>query len=223
MSFLSRPRSASLEKTMNKSDHIFDENMRVLQERAPALADMVRGHGGQPSWETVPARSGQVTARTVSGGGLVRHIHSRYDPEKEGLRWAGRVPPDTETLAILGFGLGYHAVAVRRMHHNGPLVIIEGDPGLFHLALRSVPLASLLDEPQTHLLVQESREDIERFLNELNPRSLGYLSYFPVTELYPEYYQPIRDMLEKSIFERRLREDPALGRGIEELLRETIR
>ena len=208
---------------MNKSDHIFDENMRVLQERAPALADMVRGHGGQPSWETVPARSGQVTARTVSGEGLVRHIHSCYDPEKEALRWAELAPRDTETLAILGFGLGYHPVAVRRMYHSGPLVIIEGDPGLFRLALRSVPLASLLDEPRTHLFVQESREDIERFLNELNPRSLGYLSYFPVTELYPEYYQPIRDMLEKSIFERRLREDPALSRGIEELLRETIR
>jgi len=222
VSFLSRPRSASLEKTMNKSDHIFDENMRVLQERAPALADMVRGHGGQPSWETVPARSGQVTARTVSGEGLVRHIHSCYDPEKEALRWAELAPRDTETLAILGFGLGYHAVAIRRMHHSGPLVIIEGDPGLFHLALRSVPLTSLLDDPRTHLFVQESSDSIEEFLDDLNPGSLGYLPYFPVTDLYPEYYGPVRDLLERRIFECRLRDEPALGREIGELLQETI-
>jgi hypothetical protein len=207
---------------MNTSDYIFDENMAVLHKRAPLLADRVRGYGGRPSWETVPARSGQITARTVSGEGLVRHIHSRYDPEKEALRWAALAPRNAETLAVLGFGLGYHAVALRRRHSDGPLVIIEGDPGLFHLALRSVPLASLLVDPRTHLLVQESREDIEGFLNGLNPRSFGYLSYFPVTDLCPEYYQPIRDMLEKRIFERRLREDPALGRGIEELLRETI-
>jgi len=207
---------------MSTSDHIFDENMAVLHKMAPLLADRVRGYGGRPSWELVPALNGQVTARTVSAEGLVRHIHSSYDPEKEALRWAGLAPRDAGTLAVLGFGLGYHAVAVRRVHHDGPLVIIEADPGLLHLAMRSVSLTSLLDDPLTHLFVQESREDIERFLNGLNPRSLGYLSYFPVTDLYPEYYQPIRDILEKRIFERRLQETPALGRGIEGLLRETM-
>ena len=222
MSFPSRPRSASLEKTMNTSDHIFDENMRVLHKRAPALADRVRRYEGRLLWETLPARSGQVTARMVSAEGLVRHIHSSYDPEKEALRWAGIAPRDAGTLAVLGFGLGYHAAALRKMHHSGPLVIIEGDPGLFHLAMRSVSLTSLLDDPLTYLFIQESGDGIERFLNELNSRSLGYLSYFPVTDLCPEYYQPIRDVLEKRIFERRLREDPTLGRGIEELLRETI-
>ena len=207
---------------MNEADHIYEENMQVLTARWPLLADRVRGHRAESSWEMFPARSGQITARTVSGEGLVRHIHSRYDPEKAALRWADLAPRDADTLAVLGFGLGYHAVAIRRMHHSGPLVIIEGDPGLFHLALRSVPLTSLLDDPRTHLFVQESSDSIEEFLDDLNPGSLGYLPYFPVTDLYPEYYGPVRDLLEKRIFECRLRDEPALGREIGELLQETI-
>ncbi len=196
--------------------------MQVLTARWPLLADRVRGHRAELSWEMFPARNGQVTARKVLEEGLVRHIHSRYDPEKAALRWAGLAPRDADTLAVLGFGLGYHAVAVRRMHHDGPLVIIEADRGLFHLALRSVPLTSLLNDPRTHLFVQESSDSIEEFLDDLNPGSLGYLPYFPVTDLYPEYYGPVRDLLEKRIFECRLRDEPALGREIGELLQETI-
>ncbi len=207
---------------MNESRDIWGENVRALAKRAPFLADRLRGHTIRPCWEAFPARNGQMTARKVPGEGPVRHLHSRHNPEEEALRWAGLVPPQVETLVVLGFGLGYPARALRIRRYSGLLIIVEADLGLFHLALRSVFLGPVLDDPRVRLLVQEDTEIIRKCVDELNPGALGCLPYPPATELYPDYYRSIRNMVERCIFEHRLRETPALSRDIGELLRETV-
>lgn len=196
--------------------------MQALEERDPVLADRLRRHTIRPYWEAFPARNGQVTARKVLEGGLVRHMHSRHNPEEEALRWAGLVPPQAETLVVLGFGLGYPALALRRRGYSGLMIIVEADMGLFHLALRSVALAGVLDDPHTRLFVREDTDIIRRCIGDPNPGALSCLPYPPAADLYPDYYRSIRNMVEQHMFEHRLRETPALSRGIGDLLRETV-
>ncbi len=207
---------------MNESKDTLGENVQALRKRDPALADRLRGHTIQPCWEAFPARNGQVTARKVLEGGLVRHMHSRHNPEEEALRWAGLVPPQAETLVVLGFGLGYPALALRRRGYSGLMIIVEADMGLFHLALRSVALGPVFDDPQTRLFVEEDREIIGRCIGDPNPVALRCLSYPPAADLYPDYYRSIRNMVEQHLFEHRQQETPALSRGIGDLLRETV-
>ncbi|MBN2398494.1 MAG: hypothetical protein JXI32_08945 [Deltaproteobacteria bacterium] len=207
---------------MNESKDTLGENMQALRKRDPVLADRLRGHTIQPCWEAFPAGNGQMTARKVLGKGLVRHMHSRHNPEEEALRWAGLVPPQAEILVVLGFGLGYHVLALRRRGYSGLLIIVEADLGLFHLALRSVALGPVFGDPKTRLFVEEDAEIIRGCIGDLHPGALYCLPYPPATELYPDYYRSIRNMVEQHVFEHRLRETPALSRGIGELLRETV-
>lgn len=207
---------------MNESNDTLGENVQALRKRDPLLADRLRGHTIQPCWEAFPARNGQVTARKVLGEGLVRHMHSRHNPEEEAVRWAGLVPPQVEILVVLGFGLGYPALALRKRRYSGLMILVEADMGLFQLALRSVALEDVLDDPHTRLFVEEDREIIGRCIGGLNPGALRCLPYPPAAELYPDYYRSIRDIVERHLFEHRLRETPALSRGIGDLLRETV-
>ncbi len=201
---------------------LLEKNLSILRKRNPVLAGRLEGHTVQQCWETHPAHNGQVTARKILGEGLVRYVHSRHNPEKEARQWARLIPQGTEILTVLGFGLGYHTLALKKQKYRGLLIIIEADLGLFQRALRSVALKPVLEDPRTQWFVQENPEPIKEFFNHLHPGTLRYRVYSPATDLHPDYYQPIRGMLEEHIFERRLRKAPIFSQGIRKLLSEMI-
>jgi hypothetical protein len=213
---------APLRKPMKESHKTFEENLKLLKKRNIVLAGRVEEHEIQHCWERCRAQNGQLTARKLLGEGVVRYVHSRHNPDREARQWARLIPQETEILTVLGFGLGYHTIALKKQNYRGLLIIIEADLGLFQHALGSVDLKPVLDDSRTHLFVQENPERIKKFLNHLNPGILRYRAYPPATDLYPDYYQTIRDMLEEYIFERRLQEAPALSQGIRKLLSEMI-
>jgi hypothetical protein len=122
---------------------------------------------------------------------------------------------------ILGFGLGHHVLALKN-YDCRKLVVVEADPELFRLALCSVSLESILSDSKTHFLLGESPEAVGKFFEGIGLGRLRCRMYFPVTDLYPDYYPPIRDMLEGHVFRRRMKEDPVFCGDIEKLLAETI-
>lgn len=200
----------------------FNRNLSVLAGRDATLAERVQGCTVQPSWESFLAASGQVTARKLLEAGG-RHIHSRIDPEREADQWAALLSDTTESLAVLGFGLGYPVLALRKKGYAGRLIVVEADIGLFRIAVERVELTSLFEDPGAFWIIGEEPAAAERVITALAPGSLSYRVWYPLRGLNEDYYESIRGMLEQQIFEFRLRENPPLSRGIEQLLLETIR
>lgn len=201
---------------------LFDRNLDALTRRDAGLAGRVQGGAAERLWEILPAASGRVTAQKALEGGGTRYIHSRIDPEREADRWAALLSDRAESLAALGFGLGYPVLALRKGGYPGRLIVVESDIELFRIAMQRVDLAAILGDPGIYWLIGEETATVRGVITGLPPGSLSYRAWYPLTDLDVAYYESIRGVLERHIFEFRLREDPSLSRGIERLLSEMV-
>ncbi|MBI4574728.1 MAG: motility associated factor glycosyltransferase family protein [Planctomycetes bacterium] len=129
-------------------DHLRD-NLVALAHRDLALARRV----GALDPARVPpvelARSGAPTiALAPRTGGPPVLLHSRYDPALEARRFleAIAVGP-TDTVILLGFGLGHHLRALTaRLSTANRVFVVERDIALFRAALAASDFTDLLDE-----------------------------------------------------------------------------
>lgn len=200
-----------------------EKNLNVLKKRSPVLAEKLADFNLESHWEVYPTTDSLETVKKVSAKGHSHYIHSRFSPRKEAEKWTYLLPPNMETFVALGFGLGYHLLALQRKYHLDRLAVIESDIELFLLAMKLVDLTTILQDPRVYLFIDDKISEIRDFLNNLSPGSVSYRGYLPSISLHPEYYQPIKEMLEDYIFEYRLRESPVLSEGIAKLLAEAKR
>lgn len=80
--------------------------------------------GENSSFEIIKAKNGLTTLKYH--GDREVFLHSSFDPEMEGRRWAEGVDcqPD-DTVIVLGIGLGYHIKALARRLTSGKIIAIE--------------------------------------------------------------------------------------------------
>jgi len=199
---------------------LFKKNLGSLRETNPILAERIKDFFKAEEWKSCTAENGQITAKYKLKNGLFRYIHSRIDPEREAERWAAIDSTKSENIVILGFGLGYHLHALQRRNTFLQLIIVEADPDLFQLAMKSVDLTPILQDPRVHLFVDEKPLVFKNCLYRLFPDVISYRLFLPSIDLNPEYYQYIRDILEDYICRLRSSKDRSLYSGIKELLNE---
>jgi len=204
-------------------DGYFEKNVGALKERYPIVAERLADLEVQSPWVISHSENGQKTVRKHLGEEDLIYIHSRVSPKREAQQWASLVPDNAERFIVLGFGLGYHLLALQRIRYPKSLVIIEVDLELFRLAMKLVNLTPILQDSGVHLFIGDKISEIRDFLNNLSPRSILYREYLPSTSLHPEYYQRIKEMLEDYIHKNRLMKDPVLSQGIITLLDEIKR
>ncbi len=90
------------------------------------------------------AKTGMPTMKVLAEGGSTRLLHSRYDPEAEARTAVESFPSDERgQIVVLGFGLGYHAAALRRIHPRPPITVIEQFPETLRVAEECGSLAAL--------------------------------------------------------------------------------
>lgn len=111
---------------------IWNKNLTLLQERFPQLYDMMKNEllGALPvaepvsaekivdfpcGWTLKQAKTGAWTGEVTGAGGQA--LHSRYDPQKEGQRFAQSLLQEMEASqkqvpVFMGFGLGYGLVSL---------------------------------------------------------------------------------------------------------------
>jgi hypothetical protein len=120
----------------------FSQNMAKLREVFPLLADELdKVEDGEAVLKIETAASG---APTLVFQGL--YVHSKRDPEREAERLVGSAGDagDEEAALVLGFGLGYAAVALAAKFPARPIIIVEKRPELLKKALEVRDLRTLL-------------------------------------------------------------------------------
>jgi hypothetical protein len=126
-------------------------NGEILRGRYPGLLEEICKDDDALAPEDIriePAASG-APALTLKG----LHVHSPRDPGREGRRLAETVyapgagnaqAKDGEPVIILGFGLGYAALAAAELAPGRPLIIVEKYRALLRKALEVCDLRDLL-------------------------------------------------------------------------------
>jgi len=130
---------------------LFDQNMSVLREHNPLLAEELSktiDDIGEEELKVEAAASGVLT--------LIYHgiyVHSRRDPEREAERLVESAAAATTTAGaldsgnpalVLGFGLGYTAAALAARFPEMPIIVVEKRPVLLKKALESRDLRAFL-------------------------------------------------------------------------------
>ena len=196
-------------------------NLDVLSRRDPVLTERLADLKIQSPWVISHSENGQKTVRKHLGEEDLIYIHSRVSPKREAQQWAALVPDNAERFLVLGFGLGYHLLALQRKPYPKSLVIIEVDLELFQLAMKLINLTPMLRDSRVFLFIGDKISAIRDFLKNVSPSSISYREYLPSTSLHPEYYQRIKEMVEDYIHKNRLMSEPVLSQGIITLLDET--
>lgn len=201
---------------------LFKKNIIALIRTNPILAARIKDFFKADEWKNFPAENGQITAKYKLKNGLFRYIHSRINPEREAETWAAIDSAESKNIVILGFGLGYHLRALQRRNTFSGMIIVEANLELFQLAMKSVDLTPIFQDPGVHLFIDEKPSAFKNCLYNLFPDVISYRLFLPSIDLKPEYYQSIRDIMEDYIYQLRSSKEPALYSGIKELLNEMV-
>lgn len=137
---------------------MLEKNLNALRKNDFSLAARIEKARPDGNYRVLPAENGYPTMLSFDRGKPV-YLHSRYDPVREALAWSAAqgFSPDV-SLAVFGFGLGYHVAAL--LKHLSPgqqLRVYQLGTGPFRKALESVCLADLLSDSRLSLVVEDDQ------------------------------------------------------------------
>jgi hypothetical protein len=124
-------------------------NSKILRERYPGLLDQLTSGDQGLTTEDIKIETGASGEPVLMVKGL--YVHSRRDPVKEGKRLAACAIADaaggknsSPVFIVLGFGLGYTALALAELDSQSPVIIVEKYPVLLRLAFELHNMEKLL-------------------------------------------------------------------------------
>ncbi|MFQ5329558.1 MAG: glycosyltransferase, partial [Thermodesulfobacteriota bacterium] len=154
------------------------------------LWERVEGVTVPREYGTVPSRAGPPTVK-IGGPPL----HSAYDPEGEGRKWAEHHRERWDgfsTPLIFGCGLAYHVTELATLLDRN-CVVIEPDLALFRLALHTIDLSSMLES--ISFLVAPEDDEIGTLLR---GDSFSLMIHGASASRYPETLKRIEGRLRLS-------------------------
>ncbi|MBP2675071.1 MAG: uncharacterized protein H6Q84_1911, partial [Deltaproteobacteria bacterium] len=119
----------------------FERNMKELEAVDGRLAERVRNAERGAGLSVVPSKTGPPSIK-VDGAAL----HSVYDPVREAREWVEHHGKDTDgaaSIAVLGFGLGYHVEELLR-GTDKPVTVFEPRVDILRAALEARDLSAIL-------------------------------------------------------------------------------
>jgi spore maturation protein CgeB len=187
-------------------DNPKQNNANWLAAKGDALARRLLSLADNPRLRIYPAKSGALTATFDD-----LQLHSAYNPVAEADKFAERAiaeVPAGAVIVLLGMGLGYPALALRK-RWNGPLAIVEAEASISKVALENLPISELGD---ASLIVENevsaAIEELKRFAEQAGGwEKLHILEYPPAVKLNSSFY----DELAASIRARASNDSEPLG------------
>jgi spore maturation protein CgeB len=134
---------------------VFDRNMKALEAADARLAERVRSAERAGGIRVVPSKSGPPSLVVRDAA-----LHSVYDPVREARDWVehhrGEIGP-AASVAVLGFGLGYHVEELLRVTDR-PVTVYEPRVEILRAALESRDLSSVVAGAR----IASSRDDLPK-------------------------------------------------------------
>ena len=137
-------------------------------------------------------------------------LHSKYDPEKEGLDFSKNIKPGSR-LCLYGFGLGYHLPPLlEKIGPAGFLLVIELNKDILTTALKLKDHSRLFQSNCFKLIYgneeaqvsYEISREMEKLL-ELGPDNLEVLFHPPSFKCFPQNFPALKNALEVLLMERK--------------------
>ena len=112
------------------NNHFFEKNLALLTDHI-SWPEAIHNKLSEKI-TILDANSGQTTAQYEN-----ILLHSKYDPEKEGINFAKNIPLGSR-VCLYGFGLGYHLQPLlEKIGPDGFLIVIELNLDILTAALKS--------------------------------------------------------------------------------------
>src|SRR5438105_2046910 len=175
-------------------------NLAALWAVDPALAMELEERLEEPTYLTVPAKSGDATVAIGAAPGQI-FLHSRHRPIDEAKRLVDSIDlSETMLIAVHGLGLGYHVEELfRRASPEAIFLIFEPDFKLIHTALVSRDFSELIRSRRVHFVTRADRSALMmRIQGNQALACLGVASvhHGPSVQLQGEFHGAAAAMLE---------------------------
>ncbi len=171
----------------------FEKNMEVLSTRDPGLAALIAAAGRGGDLRPCTSRTGHPV---LKASGIA--LHSLYDPLGEAEAWLGHYRERIEgasTVAVLGFGLGYHVIELCRATEK-EVVVFEPRVDILRTALELLDLTAVLS--RVRLVTDEGPPP--------GMRGFTIVRHEPSINLSPGYFERLLGRLQVlQTFDRGLR------------------
>jgi hypothetical protein len=145
------------------------------------------------------AKTGVPTIK-ISLDGRTQYLQSKYDPEREAERFAGKFDDESiKHVLFVGVGVGYHIQKFMKAHPDAKFSIYEPNEEVLHAYLSNFHLDHLPVRNLVKIIVGTDQENVENEVHQLLVASNNILKIItlPVYEnIYGEY---IGAVLEKAL------------------------
>jgi len=128
--------------------NLFTDNLSVLAQSQPLLANEILNYSDEPSFFTVNVSKSGVPTLRFTGGGI--DYHSPEDPVEEAKRFIKDALRETriDRVFSFGFGLGYHVHELVNLDFSP--VVYDTDIGILRAAFKSLDLREILPYINIH-------------------------------------------------------------------------
>ena len=161
-------------KTIRQINPFYNNNMDAMRMYYPNIYRLISKTPENPDYETMSAKSGTATLRIKSKD---LYYYDKNEPIKEiEERYRKYKPMSIPVAVFLGFGIGndlvYFTTKYSKSLNTTNIIVIEKDPAMFQLALKTMDLTEIIKHPKIKLIVGEKLENLfpifERFIFEYN-------------------------------------------------------
>ncbi len=179
------------------SDAIYARNMAALWRQDSALAQQIDDLPESEWLTTEPAKTGMPTVRVQQADGRAGWLHSRYNPDTEGVRFADGVDlEDKFCVVVFGLGLGYHVRALHaRLRGDAFIVVVEPSMATIATALTSVDLSETIQSGKLVIVTRLDKNHLhERLKPHMTLMMLGakFVTHQASHQIAPEFYKAAR-------------------------------
>ncbi len=185
--------------------NFFEQNLKMLSEYDPDLADRIRNHNPSGNVEILKTPAHQLSLR-FHHEGRTHLLHSSRDPMREAQRWVSETNlTSVYNLMVFGCGLMHHVYQLVYKYQQTlrNLVIIEPNLDIVHAAFSSVDLSPFLRTKTTFFWIpphpSEIRSFMNRFLTTFTLDGLDIVEHPASCELNPTFYQEVRTIIDESL------------------------
>lgn len=205
----------------------FEKNLSALRKNRPDLATIVDSLPENDRYRLIETPSGFPSLEVIDGSGKPMLWHSRYDPIREAER-------DLSTLdrfgiyvpLVAGMGLGYSLRLLydRCRDEFFDLAVLESDPHIFRLALRTTRLDDILSDPRTYFHIGPGLTAWSELIKTLLPSIMSstlQIIHHRVSQRYePLFYESAfntvsqRIQLTRAEFDLMIRSGPRIQENI---------